>query len=56
MDDHHLSNITKLKKQLLLPSHLGYKQNLLKKHRTRLLSGGWKKIPRARDIHGFVHT
>jgi hypothetical protein len=31
MDDHHLSNITKLKKQLLLPSHLGYKQNLLKK-------------------------
>jgi hypothetical protein len=30
MDDHHLSNITKLTKQLHLPSHLGYKQNLLK--------------------------
>jgi hypothetical protein len=30
MDDHHVSKITKLNKKLLFPSHLGYKQNLLK--------------------------
>jgi hypothetical protein len=35
MDDHHLSNITKLNKKLLFPSHLGYKQNLLKKTQNR---------------------
>jgi hypothetical protein len=33
MDDHRSSDIRKLKKQLLLPSHLGYKQNLLKKNK-----------------------
>jgi hypothetical protein len=35
MDDHHLSNITKLNKKLLFPSHLGYKQNLLRTNTER---------------------
>jgi hypothetical protein len=56
MDDNHLSNITKLTKQLQLPRHLGYKQNLRKQTQNQTGSWWWKKIPKAHNIHGCVHT